>query len=283
MRIELGSLSGARFGGLVRLRHRCLLWSVLSMLLAVNAGCGVAERAPTDPDGYARATERAHGHPAWARHQALRTGIEIDYGGQRVLEGNLLMETHGGRARLETVDGAVQVFDGQEACVSPASSERGDARFNLLTWPYFIAAPMKLRDPGAVLTLLGPMRLDGRRCDAAWLSFEPGTGDTPDDWYLIYTDPDTRLLHALAYIVTYGTTVAEASREPHAVVFHDYQAVDGVVLSTRWQFWNYSRQNGLLGDPLGEVRLTKPKFVTPGPGTFDKPEDARLDPLPPAR
>lgn len=241
------------------------------------AGCS----SPT-PAGlsFARSIEDAHGDRVWTAKEAVACDITLNYGGNVRLDGSMIYEPAGGRVRIEMNDGAVMVFDGERAWVSPSSSTMRGVRFHLLTWPYFLAAPFKLRDPGTHLAPHGRRPLDGVAHVTALLTFEAGTGDSPEDWYVVYQDPATGRLAAVAYIVTYGKSVEEAEKEPHALVYEDYETIDGVALSTRWVMYNWSLADGTHGDPLGDVTLTNVRFVEPDEGDFAKPPDAREDPLP---
>ena len=229
---------------------------------------------------YAAKIERAHGINAWCSKPAMSSEITVTLGDNTVLEGTLLMEIKGSRSRIELTDGTMLIFDGTEAWVSPATADFEGARFHLLTWPYFIAVPMKLQDHGATLTLLGEKQLGGEYYDAARLTFDPGTGDTPDDWYVTYADPSTGRLAAMAYIVTYGKTRSEADKEPHMITFDEFKAFDRVVVSTTWRFWHWSHDKGKHGDPIGQVTLSDVKFVNPPANAFTTPPDAKLDRLP---
>ncbi len=230
--------------------------------------------------GVARRIEAAHGKAAWDAKAAVACDIAVTYGGGVMFAGSMIYEPAGGRVRMETNDGAVLVFDGERAWLSPSSADVRSARFHLLTWPYFLAAPFKLRDPGAHLAPHGRRQLDGVTHVTALLTFEAGIGDSPDDWYVIYEDPDTDRLAAVAYIVTYGTTVDEAGKEPHSLVYQDYTTIDGVALATRWVMYNWTLAEGTVGEPLGDVTLTNIRFIEPGKGDFERPADAREDPLP---
>lgn len=232
---------------------------------------------------FAEPIETAHGRDAWYAAEAVSANLSVSMGGNQILEGRMLFTPKVGEARLEVADGTVAVFDGERAWVSPAGAELPQARFHLLTWPYFLAAPFKLRDPGAHLEDLGTRPLDGAEHPAARLTFGPGVGDSPDDWYVVYRDPSNDHLAAMAYVVTYGGRSAEeAGAEPHAITYHDFQQVDGVSLPTTWRMWNWSEEEGVHGDPIGEVTLTDVDFVTPSADAFDRPADAEEDPLPAA-
>lgn len=271
----------------------CFLLSSAVLLLAacepapsyegVGDGGPEAEAAsgePTFQEAFAAPIENAFGADAWRSKEAVETGIQVSFGGNELIDGKMLFTPDTGRSRLELADGTVAVFDGRQAWVSPADAELSGARFHLLTWPYFLAVPAKLRDPGARLEELAPKRLGEADYDAARLTFGPGVGDAPDDWYVLYRKPDTGRLAAMAYIVTYGNTLEKAEAEPHAITYEELREVGGVEIPHRWRFWLWSEGKGIHGDPIGEVKLSDVRFVTPAADAFDKPEDAREDALP---
>ncbi len=224
--------------------------------------------------------EAAHGMPAWLARPVFATEIQVSFGGSPVLDGTMLYDHAGGRVRMDLTDGTVLVFDGRRAWVSPRAAEIQMPRFHLLTWPYFVAAPYKLRDPGSVLTPHGRHPLDGTDHVTALLTFDPGIGDTPDDWYVLYEDPETHRLVAMAYIVTYGKTPQEAEQDPHAIVYRDFEDVDGAVISTRWTFHHWTIEQGPDAPLDAGVQLTNPRFETLDEAVFARPPDAREAPLP---
>jgi hypothetical protein len=233
--------------------------------------------------GFARRLETAHGLDAWRDRQAVEADIDISFGGKPMLSASMLYDHHTGRVRLDVRDTAILFFDGQRAWISPASADVPQARFHLLTWPYFLAAPFKLRDPGSRLDTTGLRPLEEQQCETALLTFHAGVGDSPDDWYVVYEEPETGLMAAMAYIVTYGGVTAEkAEGEPHAIVYHDYTAIAGVMLSQRWTFHHWSAQAGPHGDPLGEATLSNLRFVEPGARAFAVPAGVKEDRLPAA-
>ena len=262
-----------------------------AVVVAAMALAGVACESNRPPgtegasagDGYAAAVEKAHGIDAWRGQEVLAADILLNLGGKTVLSGKLLMETTRGRSRIELADGTLLVFDGTDAWVSPASAQIEGARFHLRTWPYFIAAPMKLQDPGSKLSVLGKRQLAGQAYTAARLTFQGGVGDTPDDWYITYAHPQTHRLHAMAYIVTYGKDPAAAEKEPHLIMYEEFETIDGVSISTRWRFWPWSPEQGSHGDPIGDVSLSNVEFVKPTADGFARPDDARPDILPPTK
>ncbi len=223
---------------------------------------------------------KAHGIEAYRSHAALQADITVLFGGATMLQGTVTFDTPVGQSRIETNDGVVMVLDGQDAWVAPGDAPipPGMARFHLLTWPYFIAAPFKLADPGTHMKDAGMTTLvEDRSLPAGKLTFAPDTGDAPDDWYIVYRDKANDRLAALAYIVTYGNTKEAAEEEPHAAAYEAVEQIDGVAVPTKLSFWNWSPDKGLVGEQIGSLELTNIRFVTPDEDTFTKPEGAHLD------
>ena len=230
---------------------------------------------------FAKPIEKAHDAKAWYAKDAFEAGIAVEFGGQQALAGTLLTDPSVGHVRIEMPDGTVVVHNPEGVWKAPADSAFQGARFHILTWPYFLAAPMKLQDPGTQLEKLGKLPFeDGKKLAAARLTFDSGVGDTPDDWYVVYRDAKTDRLAGMAYIVTFGKDTAAAEAEPHAITYHDFKEVDGIPIPTRWQFWNWSQEKGIHGEPIGHVKITDPRFVAPAPDAFAKPADGEVQPLP---
>ena len=229
----------------------------------------------------ARRIESAHGLESWRNHDVVASDITVSFGPNPMLEGVMLYDPAGGRVRIERTDGTVLIFDGGQAWISPSSAEAPMARFHLLTWPYFMAAPYKLRDPGTRLTPFGRHQIDGAEHVTAMLTFDAGVGDSPDDWYVVYEDTDTHRLAAMAYIVTYGGKSAEeAEQDVHVVLYDDFESVENALIATSWDFYNWTAGQGAHGESLGRVKLTNLRFVELDESVFARPADAREDPLP---
>lgn len=246
-------------------------------LLALFASLAV----PTFAESFVAPIEKAHGGAAWDAQSVLQADIVVEFGGNTMIDGTMWTDTPVGQTRFELEDGTVLVFDGETAWTSPADSAFQGTRFHVLTWPYFLAAPMKLDDPGTHLETLGELPFTGgEKVPAAKLTFSDGVGDSPDDWYILYRDPETHHLVGMAYIVTFGTPVEKAEEEPHAIVYAEPVTVDGVTLFTDWTFYNWSEEKGVFGDPIGHVTVENPRFVDAPSSAFTRPDDAREEPAP---
>jgi hypothetical protein len=253
---------------------------VFALLAVGHAGSAALAGEPAAAPAFIVSVETAHGKVTWAQAKALQANLSLTFGGRPALAGTILFRTNLAASRIELGDGAIAVFDGSSAWVGPASSKLERARFHLLTWPYFAALPMKLRDPGSHIQVLGERSLRGKTYEAARLTFDPGVGDTPDDWYILYRDPSSGRLAAAAYIVTYGKSATAASKEPHAITYEDYVPVGGAHVATTWTFWHWSEKEGITGQPIGSGKLSDLKFVEPAANAFARPADAREDKLP---
>ncbi len=229
---------------------------------------------------FAESIGKAQGLNAWQSQQAFQTDALVEFGGNKIFDGTMLFTTNMSKIRIETRDGVNLLFDGTDAWVSPASADFPGARFHLFTWPYFLSVPFKLGDPGVHLEDKGMLKLNDGMHPAAKMTFSAGVGDTSDDWYILYRDPKTGYLSAMAYIVTYGTTVEKAEKEPHAIIYDDFMEVNGVTVPTTWMFYNWNETEGAHGEPIGKVELSNLRFVSPPAAAFAKPADAKRDELP---
>lgn len=256
----------------------------LGLALAVRGvAASAVEPPPVPAPAPTGAIEAAHGAAEWRARPALQADLVLTMGGRRVLEARLLAETTGGRSRLTLKDGTVALFDGRAAHVWPADAAFKSARFHLLTWPYFLALPMKMADPGTHLEGERPREFAGRLCDVQKLTFDAGVGDTPRDWYLVFSDRADHRVVGAAYAMTFGQAAdAPAPARPENAIRYDgFVTLEGVTLPTHWMFHDWMPDETLSPEPAGTVELANLSFVRPAADAFDAPAGSRVDPLPP--
>ncbi len=249
--------------------------------IAVATTCLMMTSTPAmahnSAEHFAESIEQSHQADVWYAKSAVQFEAVVAFGGNTILDATIIYDYHANRVRITLKNGVVMVFDGDKAWVSPADTKMPgpSPRFHLLTWPYFLALPFKLQDPG---THLAPWK----QKHTAKLTFGEGVGDSPKDWYVLYRNPKTNTLDGTAYIVTYGKSVDKAEADPHAVRYEKIVDVEGVKLATEWEFFNWSPEQGFHGDPLGHATLSNIQFITPDDSTFAIPEGAAEDQLPAA-
>ncbi|QQE10880.1 hypothetical protein JD969_15435 [Planctomycetota bacterium] len=224
--------------------------------------------------------EKSENYAGWYKHDAIEGKVKLVWMGAKAFEGVLAFTTNLSMSILDLNNGDLLVYDGTSAWISPSNSGFKRARFHLLTWPYFTAVGFKLSDPGVNLEYIGMKKWkEDQEWPAFKMTFGKNIGDTPDDWYIIYIDPERKIIVGMNYIVTYGTSLEEAEMEVHAIAYERYQHVQGVNIPWHMTFWHWDEEKG-IGDKLGELTFNNAKFIKPGKSYFIKPKNSRKDSLP---
>lgn len=245
------------------------------------------ESIPVEPDGgigdgglsienaYVQSIEKAHKKEAFLKHKAVSFTTTIFFGGKEHLSGTITMLTNSTKIRIDKKDNSVLVYDGEKVFLSPAEANEKGARFDMFTWTYFFGLPYKLSDPGTKWELKNPKPLDGVEHQTARLTFEKGTGDAPDDWYVVYSDTENTL-QAAAYIVTFGSDgdTSKAESDPHAIRYRDFKMIDGIPFATKWEFYGWTEEKGMT-DKLGEATISDIKFIDDIGDTFKPSENVK--------
>ena len=206
---------------------------------------------------------KAHNMEAFNSKEVIAFDIELYFRGNLRLDGTIYSRTNSTRVLVEKNDGTKLFFDGREVYISPDSADTKGARFDALTWQYFALAPFKFKDNGTNWIENDSLPLDSgkQKQPTLKLTFGEDIGDAPDDWYIVFQYPESHLLKALAYIVTFGNTPQEkAEKNPHAIVYDDYEEVAGVQMATTWSFHNWNFETG-LGEQLGKANISNIRFM----------------------
>jgi Family of unknown function (DUF6503) len=192
---------------------------------------------------------------------------------------------------LQTRDGVITSDkytlgkSGGEVWIKPGLDALGGTppRFYMGTPFYFFAMPFVFADPGAKQESLGKKTFQGKEYDTVKITFAKDAGDSPDDYYVAYIDPATAHLRVASYVVTYpemrkGRPVDQLA--PHAIVFEEWQTVDGLLVPKSAPFYNWTG-NDIEGKPLGQLEFSNVHFTkeSPDESKFQKPADAIIAPL----
>lgn len=171
------------------------------------------------------------------------------------------------RAVHEELDGgageqATFGWDGERAWIAPnAEAFPSPARFWSLTPYYFVGMPFVVADPGTQYELMEPAELDGETYRLVKVSYEDGTGDSPDDYYILYIHPESYELAALRYVVAYPGFFPEGGHTPEKLMrYTDYQRVGELQIAGTLDTyaWNPPAEGepGSVGDKVTEVGVT---------------------------
>lgn len=156
-------------------------------------------------------------------------------------------------------------------------------RFYMWTPFYFFGMPFVFADPGAMREPLGKKIFQGRDYDAVRITFKKGTGDTSDDFYVAYVDRLSGQLKLVSYVVTYptmrkGRPIEEL--EQHAIVFQNWQLVDGLKVPKIALFHVWKNEN-IEGEAIATLEFSHVHFNAKAPDAskFAKPGDAVVAPM----
>jgi len=128
------------------------------------------------------------------------------------------IDTWSNRARHTSATDSTAHFGwtGKTAWVEAADSTAFayDTKFWALTPIYFLAQPFILDGDGVNLELLRNTDYKNISQDVVKVTFDAGTGDAPDDYYILYFQEDTHWLSAIRYIVSYPAYFKDGGHSP---------------------------------------------------------------------
>jgi hypothetical protein len=219
--------------------------------------------------------KKAQHFDVFARQKAISFDIETTVNGKSTTA-NLTTMTNSSKIRLQYADGKTVVFDGKKMWLSTGDATAyKQARFEIFMWQYFFMVPFKMDDAGTNWQSMTDKIIDDNDYARAKLTFKTGTGDTPNDWYIVHRNKATDYLAAMAYIVTFGNKpVSDAEKRANGIVYADFIAIDGVPFATTWQFSKWSEQRGFY-ESKGTAKIKNIRFTQPNADTFLPPSGSK--------
>lgn len=218
-------------------------------------------------EDFVKTIETAHNATRFNENNAIAFDIDITWGGKPNLQATVTSQTNSGKVKLQTANGAVVLFDGKDFYLNSDPNGYKRARFDVMTWQYFFFAPFKLRDKGVMVQRDIDRVSEDTPYNTAKMTFAKGTGDSPDDWYLLYKNTLTHRLEGMAYIVTFGGKKPDETT-PNAITYHDWITMDGVSFPTSWQFRAWTLETG-FSKILGEAKVKNIRWLKNVKGVFD--------------
>lgn len=171
-------------------------------------------------------------------------------------------------------------WTGSEAWAMPSpEAVPTDARFWSLTPYYFVGMPFVLADPGVNLAVAEPLALnDSTSLDQIYVTFEPGTGDAPDDYYYLLLDPESDRVVGVRYVVSYGPFNPEGGHTPETIMFYDGGTSVGEI-ELQEDFRSYLWDGSGPGAPKARGTLSEVAFQPDMThAAFDAPPEAEVLP-----
>ena len=166
-------------------------------------------------------------------------------------------------------------WDGTKAWKS-SEEVKENARFWSLTPFYFIAIPFVLADPGVLLAPEGTATFEDTTYDLVRATFSPGTGDSPEDYYVVYLDQQTRRVAGVRYVVTYKGFFPDGGSTPEKFMKYDgQQSVDGITFAQTFRTFAWNPETQTVADLVTTSTLSQLSFLpTTKKAIFSPPQGA---------
>ena len=228
----------------------------LTVLFLTAVGCKSNEETLK----FTAKVENAHHKQEFLAQEAVQFDFKLEFGGNEKMDAKFTILTNSTEGVIEFKNGSKIIVNQDKIYYSPTILNEESVRFDAFTWSYFFLFPYKLSDPGTIWNAYSNKEKDFENYNTEKLTFKSGTGDAPDDWYVVYANKKTNLLEKAAYIVSINGGKEAAEKNPHAIQYLEYKDVDGIPMATKWVFWGWEAGKGLTNE-LGHATLSDIKFV----------------------
>ena len=147
-------------------------------------------------------------------------------------------------------------------------------RFWALTPFYFIGIPFVFNDEKANFEkLLERKTFEGTDYDQVKVTYDQGAGDTPDDYYVLLIDPESKLTRAAYYIVTSSLVGNGGPPVEKLITLDGLTEVDGVMLSSGHR--TFMMNGGKIAEKqMRFTEVSELEFVPRGAVDLSIPEGA---------
>lgn len=167
-------------------------------------------------------------------------------------------------------------FDGEVLWMKNKDNTKyeGDPKFYYNLMFYFYAMPFVLADDGIMYAEAEPLDFEGKTYPGIQISYESGVGESPDDEYVMYYDPETNKMAWLAYTVTFGKD--EKSKDFKFIKYNNWQEVEGLLLPETMVWYNV--ENGKPTTVKSETKFVSPMLtkVVMDSKVYGRPEGAEM-------
>ncbi|MFG0317105.1 MAG: hypothetical protein ACF8XB_07530 [Planctomycetota bacterium JB042] len=249
----------------------------------VEARAEASERRLTDSPAGAlvwRSIEAHGGLKGWLAHGTVE--FEFDYApvGDPAARRHSFQEidlwsSRGRHRELGENPDAEFGFDGDVAWITPSvDAFPSPPDFWTMTPYYFLGIPFVMADPGTRFERLEDAPLGDVTHRLVKVTFDPGTGDAPDDYYVLYIHPETFRIGGLRYVVSYPGFFPEGGHTPEKLmVYGEYHEVGGLLISQRYDTYAWDAAAGVRGAKVTDVSASRVRLGRRYPkDAFDPPE-----------
>lgn len=192
-----------------------------------------------------------------------------------------IIDTWSNRARHTSISDSTAQYGwtGDTAWVKAKDSTTFayDTRFWALTPYYFLAQPFVLDGEGVNLELLSQKTYHDEVQDVVKVTFDAGTGEAPDDYYILYFGEEDHRLNAIRYIVSYPGYFDKGEHLPEKFMeIVGKKEVEGIFVPTGYKTY-WLTDDETPGEHITEIEVSDVHFVDKlREGYFDVPEGAEI-------
>ena len=153
-------------------------------------------------------------------------------------------------------------MNGGTAWITPENAEfTPPPRFWALTPVYFLGIPFVFNDEGARFEqLTETMAFEGKDYTQVKVTYGENSGDSPDDYYVLLIDPETKLTRGAYYTVTNPLVLnGEAPGPAKFITLDDLQDVSGLKLASGHR--TFKMEDGEIGEIMRDTEVSGVKFL----------------------
>lgn len=152
-----------------------------------------------------------------------------------------------------------------------------DMRFWALTPYYFLGQPFILDGEGVKLEKLVDKTYKKITYDAIKVTFAEGTGDAPDDYYVLYFGKENHKLAVIRYIVSYPQYFPEGGHLPEKLMeLQGTTIVDGIEFATGYHT-HWLTKDEKAGEHITTIKVANIEFAPEiEKSYFEIPEGATI-------
>ncbi|MCI0691964.1 hypothetical protein L0337_08150 [candidate division KSB1 bacterium] len=244
-----------------------------------------------------RMIEAHGGLEKWRKAPAIsfNAHLKVNFGGNNWVpfweEATVETATRRAYAKLPNADGThgSVAFDGKKAWSAGnlQGIARAPARFTAWRNFYLFNIPWLTQDAGVNLGEPGKGKLsmleDSKEYFTVKMTFDPGTGDTPKDHYVLYIDPGTYRLKASEHVMTFASMMQgdAATSPPSIFVWEETANVDGLIVPAKYTvYWKADNSIAVKDGAISNWSFSKPfdesRLIMPPDGEPDESSPVKM-------
>lgn len=146
-------------------------------------------------------------------------------------------------------------------------------RFWALTPFYFVGIPFVFNDPNANFEILPEeLEFEGKSYTQVKVTYNKAAGDSPDDYYVLLIDPETKLTRGTYYIVTSKLVAPDGPGPPKFLTLDHLQDVGGVMLASGHRTFKMEEGNSGIGEQMRFTEVSGVKWLPEGTVDLSVPD-----------